>query len=176
LRGSSGCLVVPAAAAAWPRAESSCEVLHVQPNAALAVPADVDDDRADPQGVDSTQMHHPTSGSARSTPVRRARSLRTAIPRSGQRPIAATMPFYAAMTRSRRCRPRERGARRREGRASGSCAPGLHPSWLTAIPECHRRGDETPEMAALGVFGKPCSPSNSGLDRGLSRGAGTTDD
>jgi len=37
---------VLAASAAWPRAGSSREVLHVQPNAALAVSADVDDHRA----------------------------------------------------------------------------------------------------------------------------------
>ena len=33
--------------------------------------------------------------------------------------------------------------------AAGRGFDDLHHSWLTAaIPECHRRGDETPEMAA----------------------------
>jgi hypothetical protein len=32
---------------------------------------------------------------------------------------------------------------------AGQLCPSLNPSWLkAAIPECHRRGDETPEMAA----------------------------
>jgi len=52
-------------------------------------------------------------------------------------------------TAPHQCRALERGARRRVGLASGSCAPRLQPSWLTAaIPECHRRGDETSGMAA----------------------------
>jgi hypothetical protein len=51
----------------------------------------------------------------------------------------------------------------------------LHPSWLkAAIPECHRRGDETlRDGRSLAVFAKLGSPSKGGLERGLCRGART---